>query len=131
MAFAAGGSAHRNTDNKKEKGGFGVQWEPGAVFLAGLLDGVNPCAFSAMVFLISALALAGRSKRTMLAIGLSYACGVFITYSLIGAGLLGGLRRFAVSPGIRRGTGDCSGFNPDRVGRSKRYRRNSSFQGTK
>ena len=78
-----------------------VRWEPGAVFLAGLLDGVNPCAFSAMVFLISALALAGRSRQTMLAIGLSYAFGIFITYSLIGAGLLGGLRRVAVETGFR------------------------------
>ncbi len=80
---------------------FRNRWEPGAVFLAGLLDGVNPCAFSAMVFLISALALAGRSRRTMLAIGLFYATGIFLTYSAIGAGLLGGLRRIAVSSGIR------------------------------
>ena len=77
------------------------RWEPGAVALAGLLDGVNPCAFSAMVFLVSALAMAGRSKKTMLAIGLFYAAGIFITYSLIGAGLLGGLRRIAVGSNLR------------------------------
>ena len=78
-----------------------VRWEPGAVFLAGLLDGVNPCAFSAMVFLISALALAGRSKQTMLAIGLFYAFGVFLSYGLIGAGLLGGLKSVVVDSGLR------------------------------
>ncbi len=78
-----------------------VRWEPGAIFLAGLLDGVNPCAFSAMVFLISALAMAGRSRSTMLAIGLFYALGIFVTYSLVGAGLLGGLRRIAVESGLR------------------------------
>ncbi|MDT8297172.1 MAG: hypothetical protein RQ801_02635, partial [Spirochaetaceae bacterium] len=78
-----------------------VRWEPGAVFLAGLLDGVNPCAFSAMVFLVSALAVAGRSRRTMLAVGLFYALGIFITYSLVGAGLLSGIRRIAVSTGLR------------------------------
>jgi cytochrome c biogenesis protein CcdA len=38
----------------------------------------------------------------MLAIGLFYALGVFITYSLIGAGLLGGLKRIAVESGMRR-----------------------------
>ncbi len=54
-----------------------------------------------MVFLVSALAVAGRSKKTMLAIGLLYAFGIFITYSLVGAGLLGGLRRIAVDSGIR------------------------------
>ncbi|MCK5736819.1 MAG: hypothetical protein KAH21_10085, partial [Spirochaetaceae bacterium] len=78
-----------------------LSWEPGAVFMAGLLDGVNPCAFSAMVFLVSALAMAGRSKKTMLAIGMFYALGIFITYSLIGAGLLGGLKRIAVNAQIR------------------------------
>jgi len=78
-----------------------ARWEPGAVALAGLLDGVNPCAFSAMLFLVSAMAIAGRSKKTMLAIGLFYAAGVFITYSLIGAGLLGGLRRIAVGSFMR------------------------------
>ena len=77
------------------------RWEPGAIILAGLLDGVNPCAFSAMVFLVSALAMAGRSKKTMLAIGMFYALGIFITYSLIGAGLLGGLRRVAVNSGLK------------------------------
>ncbi len=82
-------------------GKLSVRWEPGAIFLAGLLDGVNPCAFSAMVFLVSALAMAGRSKKTMLAIGMFYAFGIFITYSLIGAGLLGGLRRIAVTSGLR------------------------------
>ncbi len=85
-------------DNSRQ---LSVRWELGAIFLAGLLDGVNPCAFSAMVFLVSALAMAGRSKRTMLAIGMFYAVGIFITYSLIGAGLLGGLRRVAVDSGLR------------------------------
>lgn len=102
-AFSVGISHRRKKIGTESSNGFGAHWEPGAVFLAGLLDGVNPCAFSAMVFLVSALALAGRTKKVMLAIGLSYSCGIFITYSLIGAGLLGGLRRFAVSPGIRQG----------------------------
>jgi len=89
------------SESSGEREAASVRWEPGAVFLAGLLDGVNPCAFSAMVFLVSALAMAGRSKRTMLSIGMFYALGIFITYSLIGAGLLGGLRRIAVTSGLR------------------------------
>lgn len=86
-----------------EYGGSGgeVKWAPGVLFLAGLLDGVNPCAFSAMIFLLSALALAGRSKRTMLSIGIFYAAGVFAAYSLIGAGFLGGLKRVVVEYRIR------------------------------
>ena len=89
------------TGSGDNSGKLSVRWEPGAIFLAGLLDGVNPCAFSAMVFLVSALAMAGRSKKTMLAIGMFYALGIFITYSLVGAGLLGGLRRVAVDSGLR------------------------------
>jgi sulfite exporter TauE/SafE len=92
-------SGNMSAEQSKNRGT--VRWEPGAVFLAGLLDGVNPCAFSAMVFLVSALAVAGRSRRTMLAVGLFYALGIFITYSLVGAGLLSGIRRIAVSSGMQ------------------------------
>lgn len=94
--------AHARSVGEVAGSGHRAGWEPGAIFLAGLLDGVNPCAFSAMVFLISTLALAGRSKRTMLAIGFFYTAGIFLTYGLIGAGLLGGLRRIAVDSGIRQ-----------------------------
>lgn len=39
------------------------------VLAAGLLDGVNPCAFTTLIFLISALAVAGRSRTQVLQIG--------------------------------------------------------------
>lgn len=55
---------------------------------AGLLDGLNPCAFATIIFLISYLALAGRTRGQMVVTGLSFGFGVFACYFLIGLGLL-------------------------------------------
>lgn len=55
---------------------------------AGLVDGANPCAMATLLFMVSALALGGRSRRSVTAIGLSFVAGVFATYYLIGLGLL-------------------------------------------
>lgn len=57
------------------------------VILAGLLDGINPCAFTTLIFLLSYLAFMGRSRREILAIGISFSLAVFGTYYLIGLGL--------------------------------------------
>ena len=55
---------------------------------AGLLDGINPCAFATLIFFISVLTLSGRSRGALLAIGLSYTLGVFLSYFAVGAGFL-------------------------------------------
>ncbi len=62
------------------------------ILAAGLLDGINPCAFTTLVFLLSALALAGRSRPQILWIGACFTAAVFLTYLAIGAGLLQGVR---------------------------------------
>jgi len=62
-------------------------FSPLAVFAAGLIDGINPCAFTAIIFFISFLTLQGYGRREVLAIGLSFILAVFITYILIGLGL--------------------------------------------
>ena len=54
---------------------------------AGLIDGINPCAFAVIVFFISFLSVYGYNKREIVYIGLSYVLSVFITYILIGLGL--------------------------------------------
>ncbi len=58
------------------------------VLAAGLVDGLNPCAFATIVFLISYLAFMGRKGRQVLAVGAAFALGVFLTYLGIGVGLL-------------------------------------------
>ena len=59
-----------------------------AVAGAGLLDGINPCAFATIVFFISYLSLVGRSRKEMLVAGGAFAAAVFVTYLLLGMGLL-------------------------------------------
>jgi len=54
------------------------------VLSAGLLDGVNPCAFTTIIFLISYLNLIGSGRRQMLLTGGAFALGVFVAYMLIG-----------------------------------------------
>lgn len=54
---------------------------------AGLIDGVNPCAFTLLVFFISFLNFVGYRKRELLLLGIVFIFSVFLTYILIGIGL--------------------------------------------
>jgi len=58
------------------------------VFLAGLLDGINPCAFATMIFLLSYLQVAKRTSAEILAVGGAYIAAVFLTYFVLGLGLV-------------------------------------------
>lgn len=55
---------------------------------AGLLDGINPCAFATMIFLISYLSVRKRQGRELLATGAAFTSGVFLAYLGVGLGLL-------------------------------------------
>jgi cytochrome c biogenesis protein CcdA len=55
---------------------------------AGLIDGLNPCAFATLVFFISYMTFTGRKGRDVLFVGGAFALGVFLTYLLVGVGLL-------------------------------------------
>lgn len=65
---------------------------------AGLADGVNPCAMTVLVFLVSALALSGRNRSAILPVGLGFAAGVFAAYLSAGFGLLGAAAAIARAP---------------------------------
>ena len=56
------------------------------VVLAGLVDGLNPCAFATLIFFISYLTLSGRKDREVIIVGISFTLGVFIAYLVIGLG---------------------------------------------
>ncbi len=62
-------------------------FRPLAITTAGLADGINPCAFTAIVFFISFLAVQGYRRRELAIIGLSFIWAVFLTYLAIGLGL--------------------------------------------
>lgn len=57
------------------------------VISAGLIDGINPCAFTVLVFFISFLAFVGYKKKELLILGSAFITAVFLTYILIGLGL--------------------------------------------
>jgi cytochrome c biogenesis protein CcdA len=65
------------------------------VIAAGLIDGINPCAFTTLIFLLASLALAGRGRREVLVIGGLFSFAVFVSYFLIGLGFFATLRVLA------------------------------------
>ena len=65
---------------------------------AGLLDGINPCAFATLIFFISYLTFVGRKRREILWVGLGFSGAVFVTYLLIGFGILSFIQHFSFLP---------------------------------
>jgi len=58
------------------------------IILAGLVDGINPCAFAAIIFLITHLSMIIRkSKRYILFSGIFFSMGIFLAYFCLGLGL--------------------------------------------
>jgi cytochrome c biogenesis protein CcdA len=57
------------------------------VVFAGLVDGLNPCAFATLIFFVSYLTLSGRKGKDVILVGLSFTLGVFLAYLVIGLGL--------------------------------------------
>lgn len=68
-------------------------FKPLAIISAGLIDGINPCAFTVMVFFISFLTVQGYRKKELIIVGLSFILSVFLTYILLGLGIFGFLYR--------------------------------------
>ena len=73
-------NAEKILENKFRSFGFFV------IALAGLGDGINPCAFATILFFVSYLGMVGRKGREILMVGLAFAFSVFITYFLVGLG---------------------------------------------
>ncbi len=53
---------------------------------AGLLDGINPCAFATIIFFLSYLQIARRTPREMLMVGAAFITAIFLAY--LAAGLV-------------------------------------------
>ncbi|MEN3203380.1 MAG: thioredoxin domain-containing protein [Atribacterota bacterium] len=60
---------------------------PWVVAGAGFLDGLNPCAFATIVFMVNLLFVLGHSRQRIVEIGTTYTAAVFVTYLLIGLGI--------------------------------------------
>ncbi len=82
-----------------------------AVAWAGLLDGINPCAFVTLVFFISVLANLRKSKKDIIVVGTLFSVAVFGTYLLLGIGALKFIKIISVQSGITKGINICmAGF---------------------
>jgi hypothetical protein len=62
------------------------RFSPAVVAFAGLADGINPCAFTTLIFFVSFLTLYSYSKKKILVAGISFMLAVFTTYLLLGIG---------------------------------------------
>lgn len=60
---------------------------PIAVMAAGLIDGINPCAFTTLVLFVSYLAISGRKGSEILAVGAAFTLAVFLSYLAVGLGM--------------------------------------------
>ena len=56
------------------------------VLVAGFLDGLNPCAFSVLIYLVGVFALY-RSRKEILGMGVVYVLSTYLVYLAIGLGL--------------------------------------------
>jgi len=68
------------------------------VLSAGLIDGINPCAFATLIFFVSYLTMIGRKGREILWVGAGFSGAVFITYLLIGLGILSFIQHLSFLP---------------------------------
>lgn len=61
------------------------------VLITGFLDGIHPCAIAILLFFIAFLLTLKRSFRQILILGLVYILIIYLTYLVIGIGLLKGV----------------------------------------
>jgi cytochrome c biogenesis protein CcdA len=58
------------------------------LIVTGLLDGVNPCAFAVLLFFIAFLFTLKKTRHSISWMGITYIAAIYLTYFLIGLGLL-------------------------------------------
>ncbi|HPL80897.1 MAG TPA: cytochrome c biogenesis protein CcdA [Anaerolineaceae bacterium] len=56
------------------------------LLLAGLIDGLNPCAFATIIFFVSYLTISNRKGKEILITGAMFTLGVFLAYFVVGIG---------------------------------------------
>ncbi|MGD9494670.1 MAG: hypothetical protein AB7Y46_00040 [Armatimonadota bacterium] len=78
------------------------RWGVLAIIGAGLLDGINPCAFATVVFFLSYLGMVGARGRPLAFVGLCFALGVFAAYFAFGLGILNATLALSGFPLVRR-----------------------------
>lgn len=57
------------------------------IAVAGLVDGLNPCAFATIIFFITLLSVTYKEKKPLLLVGVFFCLASFATYLLLGLGV--------------------------------------------
>ncbi len=69
------------------------------ITIAGLVDGINPCAIGMMVMLLGYLLVFAKKPERVIKTGLLYVGTVFITYLVVGLGLYNFVSQFDLTGG--------------------------------
>ncbi len=80
------------------------------VIAAGLVDGINPCAFATLVFFLSLLTVLKRTRMQIALVGGVFTFSVFLTYFLVGIGVFSGLQWLASVSWLTSGVYFISGL---------------------
>ncbi len=91
------------TSAKKAVYSIGNRLKIMTVIVAGLIDGINPCVFSTLIFFISLLAVSKIKGKRLFIIGIAYCIACFLTYLLLGFGLFNVLKSLADFAWLRYG----------------------------
>lgn len=73
-----------------------------AILVAGLVEGLNPCALATLVFFISYLTMIGQGRKQILMVGVGFSGSAFLTHLLIGVGLFGFIQHLSFLPVLSR-----------------------------
>jgi cytochrome c-type biogenesis protein len=65
-----------------------INFLPILIIAAAFIDSINPCAFSVLFITLAFLFSLGHSRSQIIKTGLVYVGGIFLTYILIGTGIL-------------------------------------------
>lgn len=71
------------------------------ITVAGLVDGINPCAIGMMVMLLGYLLVFAKKPERVLKTGLIYVGSVFATYLVVGLGLYSFVSQFDLTGGAK------------------------------
>jgi len=69
-----------------------------AILLAGLIEGMNPCALATLVFFISYLTMVGRKRREIFWVGIGFSGTGYFTHLLLGFGILSFIQHLSFLP---------------------------------
>lgn len=69
-----------------------------AILLAGLVEGMNPCALATLIFFISYLTMVGRKRKEIFMAGMGFSASSFVTHLLLGFGILNFIQYFSFFP---------------------------------